>query len=451
MSVQLVDPSSGRELREISFHPDSVIEDTLTLSNHAYGTWRRLPLIERLEIVEAFEGALSGRRERMAEEISIEMGKVQRESLSEMDKCIASCTQLRGLYPKWKSEREYREGEYTVSYESLGPVLAIMPWNFPVWQVIRFAIPALLGGNTVILKHAPNTWGVAELLAETFNEVFPRGVFTNLFIDVSKIPRLIADSRLRGVSLTGSRSAGSKVGALAGEHLKKCVLELGGSDAYVILDDADVERAVEVCVQGRLVNAGQSCVAAKRFIVTKRNAHAFTEAMVERMKIVKWGPALESQSQIGPLARKDLRDGLHVQLERSRQQGARCLLGGAIPDNPGFYYPPSVLADVQPGQVAFDEELFGPVGAIVTARDEAHALELANRSRYGLGGAVFSRDVERAYRIARDEMDSGMVFVNDFVRSDTRVPFGGVKESGLGRELGREGCFEFCNVKTVKV
>jgi succinate-semialdehyde dehydrogenase/glutarate-semialdehyde dehydrogenase len=450
MSVRLVDPSSGQFIRSIPFHDDSEIEKTLAASSQAFNVWRRCRLQERLNVVATFEAAMATRREELARQISLEMGKVLREALAEVDKSITSCAQLRQLYPKWKSEREYCEGDYAVTYEALGPVLAIMPWNFPVWQVIRFAIPALMGGNSVILKHAPNTWGVAEMLTNIFAGVFPAGVFMNLFIDVDRIPKLVADSRLRGVSLTGSRRAGSRVGALAGEHLKKCVLELGGSDAYVILDDADIEQAAEICVQGRMVNAGQSCVAAKRFIVTQRNAKLFTEAVIERMRAVQWGAAMDPRSGVGPLARQDLRDGLHGQVEKSREHGARCVLGGVIPETPGFYYPPSVLTDVQPGHVAFDEELFGPVASIVTAGNEDEAVDLANLSRYGLGGAVFSRDVDRARRIAREKFESGMVFVNDFVRSDARVPFGGVKDSGLGRELGREGCFEFCNVKTVK-
>lgn len=449
--VRLIDPSFDQVLREIDFVSAAQVECALSDSYEAYHHWRRVPLETRLECVRVFEEGLKAARMTLAEQISREMGKIQREALSELDKCIQGCAQLREKFPLWKSEREYREGEFAVHYQPLGPVLAIMPWNFPVWQVVRFAVPALLNGNTVLLKHAPNTWGVAERLSELFSQALPHAVFLNLFCDVDQVPRLLADARLRGVSLTGSRAAGAKVGALAGEHLKKAVLELGGSDAYVILDDADVVKSAEICARARLQNAGQSCVAAKRFIVTSKNIKSFTEAMVAKMAEAKAGPALESASTIGPLARRDLRESLHQQVQRSVSQGAKLLLGGVVPSEKGYFYPASVLGGVRPGMTAFDEELFGPVAAIIEAADEGEALRLANLSRYGLGGAIFSRDRERARQLALQEIEAGMVFINDFVRSDVRIPFGGIKDSGLGRELGREGCFEFCNVKVVKV
>ncbi len=451
MSVQLIDPSTEAELREIPFATDSEIECALQDVAEAHRHWCQVPLDTRLECVRSLEGALQVARLTLSERISQEMGKIQRESIAEIDKCIASCAQLREKFPVWKSEKEYREGEFSIHYQSLGPILAVMPWNFPVWQVIRFAIPALLNGNTILLKHAPNTWGVAEILADIFAQALPHGVYINLFMDVTQVPAVIADARIRAVTLTGSRQAGSRVAALAGQHLKKSVLELGGSDAYVILDDADVAYAAEIGVRSRVMNAGQSCVAAKRFIVTKKNLKNFSEAMVERMQKVNYGPALDSASDIGPLARRDLRDVLHGQVEETLRSGGRLLVGGHLPKGKGYFYPASVITDVQPGQAAFDEELFGPVAAIVPAADEEEAIRLANLSRYGLGGAVFSRDVERARQIALSQIDAGMVFVNDFVRSDALIPFGGIKDSGLGRELGREGCFEFCNIKTLKV
>jgi succinate-semialdehyde dehydrogenase/glutarate-semialdehyde dehydrogenase len=383
--------------------------------------------------------------------ITSEMGKVRKDAVAEVVKCVASCKSLRENFPKWKSERDYSlSSGYSVHHEPLGVLLGIMPWNFPLWQVVRFAIPALMCGNTILLKHAPSTWGTAEFLGDLFKQAFPEGAYVNLKIDVPVAGRLIADTRVRGVSLTGSRGAGSSVGEIAGKHLKKCVLELGGSDAYVVLDDADLDLAADVCAKGRMVNAGQSCVAAKRFIVTKKNANEFTERFRAKLADVKWGDPELPSSQIGPMARKDLRDQLAEQVKASVAKGARVALGGEVPKQSAYYYPPSLLTQVQPGQVAFDEELFGPVAALIEADDEAQAFRLANMSRYGLGGAVFSKDVERAKRAAIREMEAGMVFVNDFVKSDAMVPFGGVKDSGIGRELGREGVFEFTNTNLVK-
>lgn len=292
---------------------------------------------------------------------------------------------------------------------------------------------------------------MAEFIETLFKQAFPDRLFINLKVDVPVIGKLISNRVVRAVSLTGSRRAGMAVGAQAGAALKKCVLELGGSDAYVVLDDADVEYAAQVCVAARLQNAGQSCVAAKRFIVTKKNLHTFSSAMESLMSAKKTGDPMQSSTDLGPMARRDLREELHKQVLRSVEAGARLELGGSVPTDPGFFYPPTLLCGVLPGQAAFDEELFGPVAAVIEAKDETQAIMLANKSRYGLGGAIFSRDVEKARELATTEVDAGMVFVNDFVRSTAGAPFGGVKESGLGRELGKEGCFEFTNIKTIYV
>lgn len=450
-AVRLVNPATEGVLREMEPLTEAEVETALAESVEAFRAWRPLSLESRLECLRDFEGALHAAREILAAAITAEMGKTLKEAHAEVDKCVESLAALRTNFTAWKATHEYRlESGHEVLLRPLGPLLGIMPWNFPVWQVIRFAAPAILNGNTVLLKHAPNTWGVAEFVGELFRQAFPYGVYQNLNVDVPLVEKLIADPRLRGVSLTGSRRAGESVGALAGRSLKKCVLELGGSDAYVLLDDADLELAARTCAAGRLVNAGQSCVAAKRFIVTKKNAAAFTELFRAELAKAKWGDPTSGQTQIGPLARKDLRDQLAEQVQQSVRQGARVALGGAIPAQTGYYYPPTLLIDVRPGQVAFDDELFGPVAALIEARDENEAIALANRSRYGLGGGIFSRDVERARRIAADEFEAGMVFVNEHVKSGALVPFGGIKDSGLGRELGREGAFEFTNVKLLK-
>jgi len=451
MKVLTINPTTEQRIAEYDVDSSMAVELKVSESVRAQATWRKATLSERLLHLEQFARGLKQRREELATWITLEMGKVKKEAYAEVDKCAASCDWLREHFPTWKSEKEYTTAAgFSVHYEALGPILGIMPWNFPAWQVVRFAIPALLCGNSVLLKHAPNVWGASALLRELFQRSFPTGLYEDLRVEVPALASLIQDRRVRGVSLTGSRRAGQSVAALAGESLKKCVLELGGSDAYVILDDADVELASDVCARSRLLNAGQSCVAAKRFIVTRKNLDAFTQLLRERMSAVKIGDPLDDGVGIGPLARKDLRDHLDDQVRRSMSSGAELIVAApAPPTGLGYFYPISLLLNVRPGQPAFDEELFGPVAAVISARDEEEAFELANRSCYGLGGAIFSRDVARAKRLAVNSLECGMAFVNDMVRSDADVPFGGIKDSGLGRELGREGSFEFTNIKTV--
>lgn len=450
MTVQTINPATEELLGEYRLDSANEIAATIDRAARAFADWRKVSLETRLGCVASLEQVISGGRVALAELMTREMGKVLKESLSEVDKCIASCKTLRENYPRWRSELVLSlDGGFTVTREPMGVLLGIMPWNFPLWQVLRFAVPALLSGNAILLKHAPSTWGSAEFIGELFAQAFPEGLYANIKIDVPVIESILADSRVRGVSLTGSRPAGQSVAKIAGAHLKKAVLELGGSDAYVILDDADLELAVRVCVTSRLLNAGQSCVSAKRFIVTRKNVVAFTEQMRVMLAQKTYGDPMDSSSDLGPLARKDLRDQLHQQVLQSQAKGARVLLGGKVPEQKGFFYPPTLISDVRPGQSAFDDELFGPVAAVIEAENEIQALKLANQSIYGLGAAVFSRDVARAKALAIEEIEAGMIFVNDFVRSDALVPFGGVKDSGLGRELGRDGSFEFTYVKTI--
>jgi succinate-semialdehyde dehydrogenase/glutarate-semialdehyde dehydrogenase len=452
LSVQTINPATEEILQEFKFQSDQEIEECVAAGAEAFEHWRKVPVATRLECVRVFAEGLRAGRQELGELMTNEMGKPIKDSLAEIDKCIASSLYLRENWPQWLKAKEYDIGNgYGVRYAPMGPLIGIMPWNFPLWQVVRFAVPALMAGNSILLKHAPNTWGSAEYMAEIFRQAFPDGVYQNLRVDVPVVDRLIADPRIRGVSLTGSRRAGMSVGRAAGGHLKKCVLELGGSDAYVVLDDADVALSAEVCAKSRLLNAGQSCVSAKRFIVTKKNIGEFTELMTANMAAVEGGNPLDTGTLMGPLARRDLRDQLHEQVERSLRGGAKAALGAELPSGKGYFYPSSVLTGVKPGVAAFDEELFGPVAAIVEARDESEAFKLANRSNYGLGGAIFSRDVERARELAHHELETGMIAINDFVRSDASAPFGGVKDSGLGRELGREGSFEFMEVKTIFV
>jgi succinate-semialdehyde dehydrogenase/glutarate-semialdehyde dehydrogenase len=339
-----------------------------------------------------------------------------------------------------------------VTFQPLGIVLAIMPWNFPFWQVFRAAVPALTAGNGCILKHASNVPGCAVAIERLFREAgLPLDIFRTLLVGSGEIEGLIADVNVAAVTLTGSVEAGRAVARAAGEHTKKTVLELGGSDAYLILEDAELESAVATCVTSRLINGGQSCIAAKRFVVVEKIRKPFEELFVRRMKERRTGNPLDRATDLGPLAKPALRDQLHQQVGESVRQGARCLLGGRMPDGPGAFYPPTVLTDVRRGMPAFEEELFGPVAAIVPVRDEAEAVEAANSSDFGLGAAVFTGDNVRGERLAARELEAGSCFVNDYVRSDPRLPFGGIKTSGYGRELSRYGILEFVNIKTVHV
>jgi succinate-semialdehyde dehydrogenase/glutarate-semialdehyde dehydrogenase len=328
-------------------------------------------------------------------------------------------------------------------------VLAIMPWNFPFWQVFRFAAPALMAGNAGILKHASNVPRCALTIEQIFRDAgFAEGLFRAALIDTDAVPAIIADPRIRAVTLTGSDTAGSKVAAVAGSEIKKTVLELGGSDPFILLEDADIEKAAKTAADARLVNSGQSCIAAKRFIVVEQIASRFVERFVSEMRARTIGDPLERTTQVGPLARFDLRESLHRQVDRTVQAGAKLLLGGGIPAGRGFYYPPTVLDHVVKGMAAFDEETFGPVAAVIHARDDADAIRLANASPYGLGASLWTRRPERAEQLARS-IETGCVFVNEMVKSDPRLPFGGIKRSGYGRELSEYGIREFVNIKSV--
>jgi succinate-semialdehyde dehydrogenase/glutarate-semialdehyde dehydrogenase len=331
-------------------------------------------------------------------------------------------------------------------------VLAVMPWNFPFWQVFRFVAPALMAGNAGLLKHASNVSGCALAIEEILHAAgFPKELFRTLLVGSPRVAALIEAPQVKAVTLTGSTPAGRSVAAKAGERLKKTVLELGGSDPYLILEDADLEPAAETCVASRLINGGQSCIAAKRFIVVEPVRKRFEELFVARMRASRMGDPLEEGVDLGPQARRNLRDELHAQVRRSVERGARLVLGGTLPAGKGAYYPPTVLADVGKGMPAYDEELFGPVAALIAARDEADAVRIANDSPFGLGAAVFTRDLARGQRIAAEALEAGSCFVNSFVKSDPRLPFGGIKESGYGRELASFGIQEFVNIKTVYV
>lgn len=454
MQFATINPASGELLRSYPFLSADRVDAALTRARDAQRAWSRVAVSERAGAMAEVARLLRVRHRRLAETVTMEMGKHIGEALFEVEKCASGCEYysrngagfLRDQVVETESYKSY------VTFQPLGLVLAIMPWNFPLWQVIRAAVPALIAGNGVLLKHAPSVPCCALELTDLFAAAgLPDGLFTNLFVDVDTTGELIRDARVQGVTLTGSTRAGRQVAGIAGSQIKTCVLELGGSDPYVVLEDADLPRTVEACVTGRLLNAGQSCIAAKRMIVHEAVADDFTEAVVARMGAVRVGEPMAEMTDVGPLAREDLRDHLAGQVARSIEAGAACPLGGKVPDVPGWYYPATVLTGVAPGMPAYDEEMFGPVACIIRAGSEQEAVRIANDTAYGLGAAVFTRDLERGERIARTGIEAGLCFVNDFVKSDPRLPFGGVKSSGVGRELTHFGIQEFVNVKTVQV
>jgi succinate-semialdehyde dehydrogenase/glutarate-semialdehyde dehydrogenase len=397
---------------------------------------------------------LRQRNEDLARLMAIEMGKPLAQGRAEAEKCAWVCDYYGEHAANFLADEPISTdaGRSYVSYRPLGVVLAVMPWNFPLWQVFRFAAPGLMAGNAGVLKHASNVSGCALAIEDIFHGAgFPPALFRTLLVGSNRVAGLIEAPEIRGVTLTGSTPAGRAVAAKAGACLKKTVLELGGSDPYLILEDADLELAVETCVAARLMNGGQSCIAAKRFIVVEPVRKRFEQMFVEKMKLKRMGDPLEAGIDLGPQARCDLRDQLHQQVTASVARGARLLLGGRVPEGPGAFYPPTVLTGVAKGQPAYAEELFGPVAAVIGVQDEAEAMRVANDSAFGLGAAVFTQDVARGERIANHGLEAGSCFVNGFVKSDPRLPFGGVKDSGYGRELSIFGIREFVNVKTIWV
>ena len=447
-----VNPFTGKEITHYKTDTPTIVKHKLEQSRKAFEKWSKVSVRQRAAYLKALADYLQKNKRAMAETATQEMGKPYIQSITELEKSATTLSYYSDKGPQFL-EHETVETEASKSYvtfQPLGTVLAIMPWNFPYWQVFRAMGPILIAGNTMLLKHASNVTGCALIIEKALREAgLPEYIFQTLMLPSSEVEPVIAHRYVNAVTFTGSTNAGSKVAELAGKHLKKQVLELGGSDAYIILEDADLRKAVEVCVTSRLNNTGQSCISAKRFIVAQKVLTTFQSQMVELMQQKKYGDPMNASTQLGPLARHDLRDQLHKQVEESVARGAKILCGGFIPEEEGAFYPPTVLANVKKGMPAYDEELFGPVAAIIEAKDEADAIRIANDSIFGLGGAVFSRDIKKAERIAEVELQAGSIFVNDFVRSDARLPFGGIKQSGYGRELGYYGLREFTNIKTI--
>lgn len=449
-----VDPTTGQVIATYTETSPDEAKHHLATATRLQKEWANTELSVRREHMLGLAGILEQRADDLAELMALEMGKPVAQGRAEAQKCAWVCRYYAdeaGVILADQHIEAEREKSY-VAYRPLGVVLAVMPWNFPLWQVLRFAAPALMAGNGAILKHASNVTGCAIAIDEMIVAAgFPDGLFRTLVIPSSRVAEIIEDDAIVAVTLTGSDLAGRAVASTAGQSLKKTVLELGGSDAYVILEDADVDLAVQACSSGRLLNGGQSCIAAKRFIVHQVVVDEFTAKLVNAMEAYKMGNPLDAGTQIGPMARADLRDELHNQVVRSVAAGAQLLTGGIVPDDPGAFYPPTVLTGVTKGMPAYSEETFGPVATIVTVADEGEAIAVANDSIFGLAGAVFTRDVARGERIARDRIESGSCFVNAFAASDPRLPFGGIKTSGYGRELSHIGMREFTNMKTIVV
>jgi succinate-semialdehyde dehydrogenase/glutarate-semialdehyde dehydrogenase len=447
---QTINPYTQEVLATYQYADQATIEKTLETATLAQSSWQRKSFTERGELFTRLAQLLKGTAFRLATLIAKEMGKPIKEARAEILKCAWACDYYALNAEKLLAEEELKSdaAHSYLRYEPLGTILGIMPWNFPFWQVFRFVVPSLMAGNVAIIKHAPNTTGCGEEIADLFVAAgFPKGILQHLILDNEQVATLIANPQIHAVTLTGSETAGSSVAATAGKHLKKTVLELGGSDAFIVLEDADMELAVTTAVQSRMQNAGQSCIAAKRFLVAKNIKNTFIEALKPKLWALKFGNPLNEETEVGVIARQDLLEKLHLQVQTSIRKGAVLELGGFIHEN---FYAPTILSNVTAGMPAFDEELFGGVFAITTFENEQEAVTLTNQSKYGLAASIWSKDTTKASFLAK-QLKVGAVFINALVRSDPRLPFGGIKNSGYGRELSYFGLKEFCNVKTIYV
>ncbi len=454
-TITTINPTTGKSLSSYKQMTDDEVEQVIQQSQKAFLDWRLKSVEDRGKIITAIGKELQNYKSELAELMTDEMGKLLTQSQQEVDLCTGICDYSAKNAPEFlkNEERELSNGgRGIISYSPIGVIYGIQPWNYPAYQVIRYAIANLMAGNSVLLKHAENVTGTAKLLKSIFDTAgLPSGLFGILVISHDQSDAIIEHNLVRGVTLTGSPGAGEKIGKKAGAQLKKTVLELGSNDAYLVFDDADIELAVEQCVKGRIYNNGETCIAAKRFIVAAKVYDEFKAGFVKAMKELKMGDPKSEENDLGPMAREDLRETIHEQVQQSVKKGARVLCGGEIPQGEGFYYPATVLDQVSKGQPAYDDELFGPVASLIKAKDNEDAMRIANDSRFGLGGGIFSKDVDAAIRMAQTHFDTGMVFINSFGLAEPRMPFGGVKDSGYGREHGGFGMKEFVNVKSILI
>jgi len=452
--IKSINPTTGEVVNSYREFTTEETENIITSSHNDFLLWQKTDFGLRAEKMKNASNVLRSKKDKLAEIMTLEMGKPINQSKSEVEKCAWVCDYFADNSEKFLADEIIKTdaSKSFAAYMPLGVVLAVMPWNFPFWQVFRFAAPNLMAGNAGVLKHSSNVTGCALAIEEIFREAgFLENLFRTLIVSSKNVKHIIGNKNISAVTLTGSVPAGRSVASAAGAVLKKTVLELGGSDPYLILEDADIETSAGICVNSRLINGGQSCIAAKRFIVVEKVYDKFVGLFIEKMKAKKMGDPFDSANDLGPQAKNDLRDELHQQVLSSLMRGAELLLGGKIPEMKGAYYPPTVLANVKSGMPAYDEELFGPVASIIKVKDEIEGIKIANDTSFGLGAGVFTADLERGERIAKKELNAGCCFVNDFVKSDPRLPFGGIKESGYGRELSLFGIKEFMNIKTVYV
>ncbi|WP_394804401.1 NAD-dependent succinate-semialdehyde dehydrogenase [Portibacter lacus] len=448
-----INPATGHELNEYESFSDEKVSKLISATQKRFSEWKRTSFSHRAELMNKAAKVLEDNKEEYAEMMTQEMGKTYKSAIGEVEKCAWVCRYYAENAAEFlKSEEvETEASKSKICYRPLGVVLAVMPWNYPLWQVFRFAAPALMAGNVGLLKHASNVPGCALIIEDVFRQAgFPENTFTTLIISSSQVEKVLDHSAVKAATLTGSGPAGSAVASSAGSKIKKTVLELGGSDPYIVLEDADIEWAAEQCKTSRLLNTGQSCIGAKRFVVVDEVYDEFLEKFKEKMALASVGDPMDDVD-MGPMARIDLRDEVHDQVERSVKKGAKVILGGEIPNKPGAFYPATILTNVKPGNPAYEEEIFGPVATVIKAKDEEDAIRIANDTEFGLGACVFTKDLEKGERIAEEELNAGCCFVNQFVKSDPRLPFGGINASGYGRELSYYGIREFVNIKTVYV
>ena len=452
-TIQTINPSTGQPLNSYKMMTDQEASEAVKATHQAFLTWKTFSLEKRAEFINKIGESLSKHKDQLVKLMTQEMGKLTSQGEQEVDLCVGICEYTAKNGPEVLKDEERTlpdGGKGLITNAPIGVIYGIQPWNFPTYQVIRYAIANLMAGNGVLLKHAENVTGSALLIDKIIREAgLPENIFTVLRISHEQSDAIIENDLVRGVTLRGSGAAGKVVGEKAGKALKKTVLELGSNDAYLVLDDADVDTAVEWSIKGRIYNNGETCVAAKRFVVTEKVYDEFKEKFVAGMKEIKFGDPADDTVDIGPMARKDLREKLHDQLKESVANGAEILCGGELPEGDGYFYPATVLGNVKPGQPAYDDELFGPVASLIKAKDNEDAKRIANDSRFGLGGGIFSKDEEAAFELAKNHFDTGMVFINSFGVAQPNMPFGGVKASGYGREHGGFGVKEFVNEKAI--
>ena len=453
--ITTINPATGEAIKEYNYMSNDEVNKIVESSHQAFTEWRKTSHEARAKVISSIGETLLKYKEELSKLMTEERGKLYSQSLQEIDLCKAICdyTAEKGVAALADDERDI-EGlkKGIVTYQPIGVIYGMQPWNFPAYQVFRYTIANLMAGNSILLKHASNVTGSGLLIEKIFHKSeLPNDLFRTILIDHDQSEALIGHDKVRGITLTGSDGAGSIVGQQAAKAIKKVVLELGSNDAFIVLEDADVELAVETCTQARLINNGETCVAAKRFIVVDSLYDDFRERIVKKFADAKSGDPMDDASDLGPLARKDLQEKLHEQVEDSVAKGATIAVGGQLPEGKGSFYPATILENVEKGQPAYDDELFGPVASLIRAKDQDDALRIANDSRYGLGGAIFSKDEDKAIRLAREEFDTGMVYINGYGLANPALPFGGVKNSGHGREHGGFGIKEFVNIKGLHV